>query len=134
MDQVPSWLVNFLSHLSAWEVIAFLGVAGFLIWFVIRHAWPRLIGFARAVLATAEVIDNLRDLPEFMRRTDRRLKKHGEQIDGIYHETHSNDGSSIKDATGRIESSLQGLHGRVDAVEADVALLKERTEPEGDHS
>lgn len=48
-----------------------------------------------------------------------------QQVAEIHHETHRNDGSSIKDATVRIEQSLEGLHGRMDAVEVDVRALRQ---------
>lgn len=138
----PSWLVNMLQHVSLWDAILgfIFGVGVF--WFIKKRGWRWVIAFARAILATAEVIDNVRELPEFIKRTDAALGNHSEQLTSIYHETHNNDGSSIKDAVDRVEigvkglytqtdtlqSGVEGLHGRMDAVEADVKALHQADE------
>ncbi|MGN6200032.1 hypothetical protein [Humibacter sp.] len=107
-------------------VVAFLGGAIR----VIPGAW-------RAVSRFVTTINSLADLPEFIKRTDDSiaaqntvLAKQSRQLDGVFHETHRNDGSSIKDSTVRLEkavadltASTEGLHGRMDRVETGVAGL-----------
>lgn len=107
------------------------------------HAWPwlqwviavavvvGLIGTAIRVIPAVwkgvsrfvTTINSLGDLPEFIQRTDAAIQKQNRQLDGIYHETHRNDGSSIKDSTVRLETAVEGVHARLDRVESGVAGL-----------
>ena len=50
------------------------------------------------------------------------------QIDSIHHETHTNNGSSIKDALGRVEKGVSGLHGRMDDVDRQLTSLAREDE------
>ncbi|QDZ15769.1 hypothetical protein [Humibacter ginsenosidimutans] len=77
---------------------------------MIAKAWKPLTRFV-------QTINSLADLPAFMARTDSAIVKQNAQLDGIYHETHRNDGSSIKDSTVRLEQSVEGLHGRLDSMQ-----------------
>lgn len=123
MFNAPPWLVAWLQGISVWDLILWVvGIAG-LILFIRKKGWLWIIAFARAILATAEVIDNVRELPAFIERTDQRHAELALKVEGIYHETHKNDGSSIKDALGRVEEGVAGLHGRLDVVEASVTTL-----------
>lgn len=128
MLDVPDWLVDFLDGVSLWDAIAILGIIVAVVWFIAKKGWRGVMTFARAILATAEVIDNVKELPKFIERTDQTLADHTGQLEGIYHETHNNDGSSIKDQTGRIEVGVKGLHGRMDAVEQSIATLSKEDE------
>jgi uncharacterized protein YoxC len=120
----PDWLVDFLDGISLWDAIAIIAVIAAVVWFIAKKGWRGAIAFARAIIATATVIDNVRELPAFIERTDKTLHDHTKQLKGIYHETHKNDGSSIKDAVGRVEEGVAGLHGRMDAVERIVEPLE----------
>jgi hypothetical protein len=96
------------------------------VWFVGRmliHMWKPLTRFVTT-------INSLAGLSQFMERTEAAIAKQGTQLDGIFHETHRNDGSSIKDSTVRLEKAVEdlrvstdGLHGRMDRVETGVAGL-----------
>lgn len=53
------------------------------------------------------------------------------KVDEIHHETHHNDGSSIKDAVARLEDAIRGVNARLDAgerrfdrVDSDLAEVK----------
>ncbi len=72
----------------ALAVIAVSLVVGFLV-----KGWPKL-------RAGIRLIDTLGTLPDRLDTIDKRL-------DEIHHETHKNDGSSIKDAVDRIEVTVE---------------------------
>jgi len=115
-EWVPDWLVSFLGGVTLLEAILWVvAVAGFLL--VLRKVGPWFVSFARAVLSTASLIDSVKGLPAFIERTDstlgtqnatleaqnRTLAVQDERIAEIHHETHTNNGSSIKDAVVRVE-------------------------------
>lgn len=103
---MPQWLVDFLDGVSLWDGILWLAGLGFLIWFVRVKGWRGLVAFARGIIASAELLAAVQGLREFMERTDERHARLEEKVDGIFHETHNNDGSSVKDAVDRIERSI----------------------------
>lgn len=85
--------------------------------FVIAKAWPWL---KRAV----RLVDALGALPKFMDDTK-------EKIDSIHHETHTNNGSSIKDAqkrteaaVGRIEEGTKAIHEQLAGLVAEDAAIR----------
>ncbi len=116
MFDLPGWLVDFFGDITLAQVVIWVAVAAVVV-ILVRRIWP-------GVVAAVKLTDMLSKLPAFMERTDAAIRKQGEQLDGIYHETHRNDGSSIKDSTVRLEhavaelgGSVQGVHGRLDALE-----------------
>ena len=101
--------------------VATVIVALFVITRLLVRFWPWL----KKVIA---LLDALGQLPEFITRTDAAMKD-------IHHETHRNDGSSLKDAqvrteeaVERIELGVKGLYDRADS--ADRAAAEIRTELE----
>jgi hypothetical protein len=123
MTWLEFWDTVSVLQILGW-ILGILGIVGFIV-----KGWPK-------VKATVRLVDALSVLPDFIGRTDSTLTAHGEtlvkqneQLAGIYHETHKNDGSSIKDATvrtenavERIELGVKGLYDRVDGLDAaDVA-------------
>jgi len=135
----PQWLIDFLDGISLWDAIAIISVITAVVWFIAKKGWRGATAFARAILATATVIDNVKELPAFIERTDARLQQntkaledHTVQLDGIAHETNPNSGTSMKDALGRLEAfakrmeeSVEGIHGRLDTLESSVANLND---------
>lgn len=119
----PSWLVEWLESVSIWDAILWLAAIVGLVVFIRKKGWRWIIAFARAILATAEVIDHVRELPAFIEETKTTLARQNELIESIHHETHTNNGSSIKDGVGRLEQGVEGIHGRLDEVERNVASL-----------
>lgn len=102
---MPDWSA-LLGDLTAVQFVLWIVAVGVVIALLIK-LWP----FIRNAVA---IVDALVQLPAMKA-----------QIDSIHHETHTNNGSSIKDATSRIEHGVKGLHDRMDAVEADVKALRE---------
>lgn len=108
---MPDWN-TLLGDLSAAQLILWLVAAGLLVGLLFK-LWP----FIKNSVA---IVDALVKLPEL-----------AERVDEIHHETHKNDGSSLKDSNDRIEAavgvltqSVEGLHGRMDTVERDVSETK----------
>jgi len=95
---------------SLWQVVGWtaglVGAVLFVVWFK-RKGWPWLQAFARAIIKTAEVVNAVQELPEFITRTDATLAAQDEQIADIHHEVHFNNGSSVKDAVTRVETTVQ---------------------------
>lgn len=109
------WDWTFLGSVNAWQTIVTISVAIIALFIITRMLmkfWPWL---GKVMV----LFDALGKLPKFMTITT-------EQLDQVHHETHQNDGSSLKDAVNRIEMGVKGLYQRADAADlADAALRKE---------
>lgn len=93
-------------------IAALIGLVGLVV-----KLWP----FISNAVA---IVNALVKLPQI----DVRLGRLERQVDDIHHETHKNDGSSIKDAMGRVEEGVAGLHGRMDDVDRQLAVLTREDE------
>lgn len=115
---------EFWNSLSLVPVVGWvLGVAG-LIGFAVK-SWPWVKKFVGWV-------DALFSLPTFMTDVRTTLADQDAKIADIHHETHFNNGSSIKDATGRIEYGVGGLYrvlAKVVRNDPDLASELEDTMP-----
>ena len=121
----PSWLIAWLEGVSVWDVILIGAFIVALVFFIKNKGWRTAKAMAKGILYAAEILEAVQDSPDFQKRIEAKVNE-------IHHETHTNDGSSIKDAVGRVEKTAErleegvaGLHGRLDPVEADLALVKE---------
>lgn len=112
---IPDWNVLF-GDLRAAQVAIWLVAIALLIGVLIR-LWP----FIKNAVA---IVDALVALPTLTKQ----IAAIQTQIDGIHHETHKNDGSSIKDAVGRVEEGVAGLHGRMDDVDRQLTALAREDE------
>ncbi|MGW9587511.1 hypothetical protein [Microbacterium sp. NPDC055455] len=98
----------------------------------VKKGWPWLKSFAKAILNTAQIIDSVKELPEFIARTDATLAGQDTKIAEIHHEVHYNNGSSVKDAVRRVETGVAGLYGEIaELKEADAALRRDMEDTEG---
>lgn len=95
---LPDWIDRLLGEMSALQMLFWL-IAVIALVAAIVKVWPALSQFVTIVNATA-------GLPDYIARADERHKRLEDKVDGIYHETHNNDGSSIKDSVDRIETSI----------------------------
>lgn len=131
--ELPSWLVTWLQGISVWDFALWVVGIVLLIIFIRRKGWRWVKAFAKAILATAEVIDSVQGLPDFIARTDATLATQNDRIGEIHHETHTNDGSSIKDAVQRVEMTaerlelgVKGLYDKVgELTDVDVQMRKD---------
>jgi hypothetical protein len=94
-------------------VVSIIVALSFLVRWV-GKAWPKLRRFVKTM-------DSLAQLPEFMDKTTSTLEAQNEQIEQIHHEVHFNNGSSVKDATSRIESKVDTLTATVGEVQSKLA-------------
>ena len=108
---VPDWLEHLLADTSALQLVFWVVALCALIAAIVK-LWP----FMRNAV---QIVDALVRLPAMSVSVERMQG----QIDGIHHETHKNDGTSVKDAVDRIEEGVAGIHGRMDEVERNVAQL-----------
>ena len=97
--------------------VAIVIVALWVIFRLLLRFWPTL-------KKTITLFDALEQLPAFITRTD-------EAVTDIHHETHRNDGSSLKDglvrmedAVERIELGMKGLYDRADAADRAAEQLR----------
>lgn len=134
----PSWLVTWLEGVSVWDAVLWVVGAVALIVFIQKKGWRSVLAFARAILATAEVIDHVRELPTFIARTD---ETHGQiqatlaeqdlKIAEIHHEVNYNNGSSVKDGVARVEAGVKGLYDEIESLrqaDADMRADFENTQ------
>lgn len=108
---MPDWEALF-GGTTLVQAILWLVAVGLLIGLLIK-LWP----FIKNAVA---IVDALVQLPALLKQ----VAAMKDQVAAIHHETHRNDGSSIKDSTVRIEQSLEGVHGRLDAVEGDTKEIR----------
>lgn len=119
----PPWLVDLLDSVSVWDAIVWVALAVAGVMFIYKRGWRSIIAFARGLINAAEILASVQGLPAYIERADARHDRLEGKVDGIFHETHNNDGSSIKDSVDRIEIGVRGLYGRVDTVEEKVVAL-----------
>ncbi|WP_336632096.1 MULTISPECIES: hypothetical protein [unclassified Microbacterium] len=103
----PPWLVELLGGISVWDAVVWLAGLAALAWFVKHRGWRGVVAFARGIINSAELLAAVQGLPEYIKRADERHVRLETKVDGIYHETHNNDGSSVKDSVDRIEGALK---------------------------
>lgn len=106
---MPEWLKFLLADTSALQLVFWIIAIGALIAVIVK-LWPALTKFV--TIANAVV-----GLPGFIERTDATLSNQNARIAEIHHETHNNDGSSIKDSVDRLELGVKGLYPLIDALE-----------------
>ena len=129
---MPDFDWTLFGKINGWQTVATIAViviALFIIARFLMRFWPWL----KKVIALG---DALAQLPAFIDRTDKKIEE-------IHHETHHNNGSSLKDAqvrtehaVERIELGMKSLHDKVDDQKttleaADEAIRKdlEQTRP-----
>jgi hypothetical protein len=110
---MPGWFIEWAESVNLWGTILLISAIVGAIWGVVlfvKKGWPWLKAFARAIQKTAEVVDAVQGLPEFIARTDETLANQNdtlatqdERIAEIHHEVHYNNGSSVKDSQARTE-------------------------------
>lgn len=126
---MPEWFIEWAESVNLWGVILLIaaivgGIYGLHLF--AKKGWPWLKTFAKAVINTAQIIDSVKGLPEFIDRTDSTLAGQDKKIAEIHHEVHYNNGSSVKDAVRRVEQGVSGLYAEIsDLKEADAELRRD---------
>jgi hypothetical protein len=138
-SQAPPWL--------QW-LLAVAAVIGFIVGAIrgIPPAWRFVTRFVGTVNNLAELPVELAAMKTFREETkltlaqqnvtlakqNATLASQDQKIAEIHHETHFNNGSSIKDATVRIEEGVKGLYGEIVDLKQEDADLRsdfEKTQP-----
>ncbi|WP_223690119.1 hypothetical protein [Leifsonia poae] len=112
---LPGWFIDWAGDVTLAQVVIWIAIIVFLIW-ILRKSWPGL-------RAAIKLTDILSALPAFMEQTKNTLSEQDQKIAEIHHETHNNNGSSIKDSTDRIELGVRGLFDRVGILEETTRSL-----------
>ena len=111
---------TFLEAINLLQV-AIVIVALYVIARLLMRFWPWLRKVMELTAAIAQ-------LPDFIERTDLTLRSQDAALKSIYHETHINSGSTLKDSLGRVEEGVAGLHLKVAeltaADEAQAAIVE----------
>lgn len=102
------WAITLFGEVTIVQGIMWLASLAALV-FILAKAWPWL---KRAV----RLVDALGALPTFMDDTK-------QKIDSIHHETHTNNGSSIKDAQRRTEAAVDRIELGTKAIYDQLAEL-----------
>jgi hypothetical protein len=119
----PGWLVTWLQSINAWDLVLLaVGVAGAVV-FIRKKGWRWLKSFAKAILKTADVIDHVQELPQFIARTDAAVEQMRRQLENSHVTNLRDDVTEAIDTAKRVEEGVSGLHGRLDEVERNVAAL-----------
>lgn len=129
--EAPPWLVTFLQSFSFWDFLVWLAAIVALIVFIRKKGWRTIVALARGIIASAEVLVAVQELPNFIERTDRRLEEHTAQLSNS-HSTNLRDDvtTSITTAQRAVETAeravevAEGIHGRLDVLEQTIDGLK----------
>lgn len=115
------WAATSVLSVVGW-ILGIIGIIAFL-----TKSWPVVVRFVH-------FFEALFSLPAFIKRTDATLAQQNLKIAEIHHETHNNDGSSIKDGVDRIELGQHGLYRVVATLAAshspELAAELADTQPE----
>lgn len=109
-------LARIFGDLTVVQLILWVVALGTLA-FVVVKLWPVIKKFVATV-------DALSDLPAKLPKIDRIEKKVAAietKVQDIHHETHLNSGTSIKDATIRIEQKVDGLQKLMEDGDAELS-------------
>ncbi|WP_104084259.1 hypothetical protein [Cryobacterium sp. Y11] len=118
----PAWFTAWASSVTLIELLIYaLAIAAVLKWG--KRWWRGVVAVATGILAVAKTLDSIQGLTAFMAATTatladqtKTMATQDHQLVGIYHETHKNDGSSIKDAGLRTEEAVDRLERGMLAV------------------
>jgi hypothetical protein len=119
----PGWLVAWLQSINLWDALLILAGVVAVVVFVRTRGWRWLKGFAKAILKTADVIDHVQELPDFITRTDAAVEQMRKQLENSHVTNLRDDVTEAIDTAKRVEEGVSGLHGRLDEVERNVAAL-----------
>lgn len=142
---IPPWVEELLQTVTAFDIVLW-GAVVFVALKWGRKWWRAIVAGAKMILAVAKTLESIHGLTDFMARTDKTLADQSGtlaaqdiKIESIHHETHHNNGSSLKDAqkrteeaVERIELGVKGLYDRADASDQSDQELRdelERTRP-----
>ena len=125
----PKWFIEWAGSVTLLELLFYaLAIAAAIRWG--RRWGAAVVAGAKGIVAFAATLASIRGLTAFIARTDatladqtKTMAAQSDKIAGIFHETHNNDGSSIKDsgertelAVDRLERGMLAIFKRLDAA------------------
>ena len=105
-----------MGDLSAVQLVLWVLAAIALVIFVVK-LWPLVTKFVATVNALADLPAKL----ETINTIETKVVGIEAQVKEIHHETHFNSGTSIKDATVRIEQKVDGLQELMESADSEIA-------------
>ncbi|MFE4469562.1 hypothetical protein ACFRFH_12175 [Leifsonia sp. NPDC056824] len=125
------------SHAAPWlqwvvgaiAVLAFIGT-GFGLIKGIPAGWRVLSTFVTTMNSLADLPDELAKQRRFRSRTTQTLAAQDRKIDTIHHEVNYNNGSSVKDALGRVEKEQKAQTELIAGLTESVAKLRDEIHPQ----
>lgn len=108
-------LRTLMGDLSAVQLVLWVLAAIAVIVFIVKM-WPLISRFVATVNALADLPAKL----ETINAIEAKLVKIESQVQEIHHETHFNSGTSIKDATVRIEDKVDAMQELMESGDADL--------------
>ena len=113
----PSWLVEWLRSINLWDLILIACAVVAVIAFIRKKGWRSILATAKGILTLDRILIAVQGLPAWQERVEKK-------VDGIHHETHKNDGSSIKDSQDRTEAAVDRLERGMRGVYEQLADLR----------
>ena len=124
----PGWLQPFLDEITLWDLLIALAAGFAVVVFIRKKGWRAVKAFAHGVINAEKILVAVQDSPEFQTEVKRALRE-------IHHETHTNTGTSLKDAVkrteeavGRLEIGMKGVYEQLDTLAAADARHEEADE------
>lgn len=114
---LPEWFLAWAETvtITVFDVVFIITVIVSAVLFV-RKGWPWLKAMIRAMGNFIQIVDSVQELPEFIKQSKdadklaiKAFDEMSSKIDSIHHEVNFNNGSSVKDATVRIEQGLAAM-------------------------
>lgn len=128
--EAPSWLITWMQSINLWDALLFFAAAVATVVFIRKRGWRTIVALARGIIASAQILVAVQDLPDFIERTDKRLDEHTSQLRNS-HRTNLRDDvtKSIETAERAVSAAeravelAEGVHGRLDTIERSVDTL-----------
>lgn len=116
-------LTRLFGDLTVVQLILWLFSAAALI-FMVWKLWPVITKFVATVNALSDLPTKLKTIDTIESKIvgiESKVAGIESQVQDIHHETHFNSGTSIKDATVRIEEKVDGLQKLMEDADAELA-------------
>ena len=111
-------------------LVAALWAIGKAVHWLVKTFFPSLLIVARNIVAGAEIYGAVRELPDYIERSDHQSAVQGEQIrtlveqmEDVHHELHLNSGKSLKDVAVRSENRFKRIEAHL-GIEEDEEAVK----------
>lgn len=111
-------------------LVAALWAIGKAAHWIAKTFFPGVLVVARNIIAGAEIYGAVKELPDYIERSDHQSAVQGEQIlvlvqqmEDVHHEMHLNSGASLKDHAVRTENRMKRIEAHL-GIEEDEEAVK----------